>query len=334
MTWARSWAWLVVLGATLTPALALARVPTRLVYVRAPSAADCPDEAALGKAVAARLGYDPFSPWGDQTILATVVREGDELLGRAELVDHDGISQGRREVRLAHRDCAELLLTLSLAISITLDPLYIEPAPAAAPEPFVETPAPEEEPVVALPAEPAPRVERDPEPAPVPSATTTWHLNAAVQGSVQTAPGLAMGGRVGVAAKRSRWGLGLELSGLLPKTRANGDGGEATVRLTSLALTPCLRVLVPLSVCGLASLGLMHAEGRGVEEPRTDDILFPTVGGRAAFGLPLGSRFELFASVDLAAALNRPRFQLNSSDVWRPGPVVAQGAIGVASRFF
>ncbi|MDF3064711.1 MAG: hypothetical protein K0R38_312 [Polyangiaceae bacterium] len=333
MTWARSWAWLVALAVTLSPALAFARVPTRLVYVRAPSAVDCPDEAALGKAVAARLGYDPFSPWGDQTILATVAREGDELLGRAELVDHDGISQGRREVRLAHRDCAELLLTLSLAISITLDPLYIERAPEAA----VEPPVPEEEPIdvpAALPSEPAPPVGRDPKPAPVPSATTTWHLNAAVQGSVQTAPGLAMGGRVGIAANRSRWGLGVEVSGFLPRTRAHANGGEASVRLTSLAVTPCLRVLVPLSLCGLASLGLMHAEGSGVEEPRTGDILFPTLGVRAAFGLPLGSRFELFASVDLAAALNRPRFQLNASDVWRPGPMVAQGAIGVAARFF
>lgn len=340
MTKARSWAWLIATAVMLTPALLVAGVPTRLVYVRAPSASDCPDEAALGKAVAARLGYDPFSPWGDQTILATVIRQGDELLGRAELVDHDGISQGSREVRLAHRDCAELLLTLSLAISITLDPLYVEPRTAAVNEPVVEAPPPRESEVTLVPEAPQPKpvgpVRRDRERAPEPVVPpgATWHFGAAVQGSVATAPGLAVGGRLGVAARGTRWSLGLEASGFLPRTRTHADGGEASVGLTALTIAPCWRATASLSLCGVGSLGLMHAEGRGVEEPRRDDILYPTLGGRAAYALPLGDTFELVASADVAAALNRPRFQLNASDVWRPGPVVALGAIGVASRFF
>ena len=88
------------------PEVCLARVPTRLVYARAQSAKDCPDEPALVDAVAARLAYDPFSPWGDQTILATVSRVGSTVLGRAELIDHDGIAQGSREVKVRNGDLA------------------------------------------------------------------------------------------------------------------------------------------------------------------------------------------------------------------------------------
>jgi hypothetical protein len=92
----RAWCWvaLAVLSASAAPAQAFAGVPTRLVYARAPSARECPDEPALASAVAARLGYDPFSPWGDQTILATISRVNGGLIGHAQLIDHDGIAQG------------------------------------------------------------------------------------------------------------------------------------------------------------------------------------------------------------------------------------------------
>jgi hypothetical protein len=117
MKWDRLWVWLPAIAIALWSGPTFARVPTRLVYSRTPAARDCPDEAALASAVAARLGYDAFSPWGDQTILATVTRRGRELVGRAELIDHDGIAQGSREVRLARPECGELLLALALAIS-------------------------------------------------------------------------------------------------------------------------------------------------------------------------------------------------------------------------
>jgi hypothetical protein len=32
----------------------------------------CPDEPALRKAVAARVGYDPFFPWAEQTVVVQI----------------------------------------------------------------------------------------------------------------------------------------------------------------------------------------------------------------------------------------------------------------------
>src|SRR5436190_13499771 len=70
---------------------------TRLVYARGPGAEQCPDQAAVRKAVAVRLGYDPFFASSDKTIIARVLREPDRLKGQVELIDEHGAQVGLRE---------------------------------------------------------------------------------------------------------------------------------------------------------------------------------------------------------------------------------------------
>jgi hypothetical protein len=342
------WAWLSALmlaGAlTLLPRVSLAGVPTRLVYSRSQSATDCPDEAALAAAVAARLGYEPFSIWGDQTILATVARQGTELIGHAELINHDGIAQGSRKVRVAGAGCDELILALALAISITLDPLHVDAAPGAtaeptpekaeAAEPTKDTAAMADEPISAAPA-PILRPPAAPKPRRVDRGPLlTWHISAAALGAFEVTPQLSFGGRLGIGARRGRWSVGLEGWTTFPTEQESDDGGEVRVSLTSAAITPCFALVPEVSLCALGSLGSMLAEGRGVEEPRTDRVLYATAGGRGLVVLPLGSTFDFVAHADLAAVLNRPRFQLDRQDVWQPGPVVALFGLGVSARFF
>jgi hypothetical protein len=344
MRWVRLSAVMLAGALLLLSKVSLAGVPTRLVYARAQSAKDCPDESAVAAAVAARLGYDPFSPWGDQTILATIARQGSELVGQAELVDHDGIAQGSRKVRAAGGACDELILALALAISITLDPLHVdaatstasEPKPeeAEAPEPTKDTAAPAAE---ARPAAPTPvtrppaasrprRVDRGP--------LLTWHVSAAALSAYEVTPQLSFGGGLGIGARRGRWSVGLEGWTTIPTEQESDGGGEVRVSLTSAAITPCFAVVSELALCALGSLGSMSAEGRGVEEPRTDHVLYATAGGRSLVVLPLGSTFDFIAHADLAAALSRHRFQLDRQDVWRPAPVVALFGLGVSARFF
>ena len=345
MRWDWLWTSLVAASLLLICAPGHARVPTRLVYARTHAARDCPDEAALAAAVAARLGYEAFSPWGDQTILATVTRNGGILLGRAELIDHDGIAQGSREVRLSKPECDELILALALAISITLDPLHVE-APATSPAgvtpPSADAPErtvpPLAEPTAAPSAEltaVSPPAGARPDRAPVRSREpVTWHITGAAIGALNVGPHFVMGGRLGVVAKRGRWALGIEAWSTFPSAQATSQAGEVRVRLLSAALTPCMRLVGGFSLCGLGSLGAMRAEGRGVEAPRVENVLHATLGGRGLFVLPLGNGFELLASADLAATLNRPRFQLDDAEVWRPGPALALVGIGAAARFF
>jgi hypothetical protein len=339
MRWAWLWASALTASTLLASAPGFARVPTRLVYARTPEASDCPDEAALAAAVAARLGYEPFSPWGDQTILATVTRRGGALVGRAELVDHDGIAQGSREVQ--NPQCNELILALALAISITLDPLHVaSPAPAAPSPPAalpmppddIATPQETRQPVVSPPVTPRDRtvvLHRSPK-----AERMTWHVGAAAIGALEAAPHLALGGRLALTARRGRWSLSVEGLRTLPSTQSGGDGGQVQVTLLSAALAPCFRLVGGFSLCGLGSLGWTRAEGQRVDSPRAESVLHATAGGRALLGVPLGPTFELSGNLDVAANLNRPSFQLDNADVWRPGPLVAMLGIGASARFF
>ena len=107
---------------------------SRLVYGRAPSVTSCPEESELRAAVRARLGYDPFFPWADQTVVAHVApRPNRRLSGKVYLVDSQGRASPEREFTTTIEECNELILALSLAIVIALDPLHGSIAAGAAP---------------------------------------------------------------------------------------------------------------------------------------------------------------------------------------------------------
>jgi len=95
---------------------------SRLTYARGSGAEACPDETAVRQAVAARLGYDPFFPSAEKTIVARIVRTKDELRATVELVDEHGLMRGVRELKASAGQCGELVATMALAISIAIDP--------------------------------------------------------------------------------------------------------------------------------------------------------------------------------------------------------------------
>src|SRR4051794_27128190 len=72
----------------------------KLVYVRGSGATTCPDETELRRAVATRLGYDPFFPAASKTVIAQVSRAGTVTgyHGRVQIVGDDGNIRGEREL--------------------------------------------------------------------------------------------------------------------------------------------------------------------------------------------------------------------------------------------
>ena len=103
-----------------------------LSYVRGQGAEQCPDEARVRQAVAARLGYDPFVAWAKTTVHAQIVREGSLLRGRLFLADAENRARGSRELTAPADRCDELVAALALAISIAVDPMQASrgvPAP-------------------------------------------------------------------------------------------------------------------------------------------------------------------------------------------------------------
>src|SRR5580704_12249374 len=107
----------------------LADVSARLVYVRdAPAAAACPDETALRRAIEARLGYDPFLPWGSATVVVRFAREGAGFVANVEMVTGSE-SKGARTLRSDDPGCGGLVDATALAVSIALDAIR-PPTPA------------------------------------------------------------------------------------------------------------------------------------------------------------------------------------------------------------
>ncbi len=101
---------------------ASAAAPTsRLVYSRSTDAASCPDEQVLRRAVAARVGYDPFFAWATRTIVAGITRRDVAFVATVDMVDDQGVSHGARELRTTG-ECGELLDAVALAIAIAIDP--------------------------------------------------------------------------------------------------------------------------------------------------------------------------------------------------------------------
>jgi hypothetical protein len=107
----------------------------RLVYALSKDAQSCGDEAQLRRAVARRLGYDPFVVASDTTVVVEFRREGEGLKSRIFLIESGHALGFARELLSKSKQCDELLLSSALAISIAIDPESLERLEVEAPAP-------------------------------------------------------------------------------------------------------------------------------------------------------------------------------------------------------
>src|SRR5260221_407237 len=70
----------------------------RLVYLVEAGAQGCPDEGAVRRSVAARLGYDPFVETGGRTVRATLGERGRWLRASIEITDENGELLGQNQL--------------------------------------------------------------------------------------------------------------------------------------------------------------------------------------------------------------------------------------------
>jgi len=315
------------------PRLAAAFPTSRLVYSRAPGTEQCPEQEIVRRAVATRLGYDPFFPSSDKTIIARIWRDGEQLKGDVELVDEHGLRLGRRELTGAGGDCGDLVRAMALSISIAIDPKSAEtygqgpadePTTSASPEP---APAPPEPPALPPPAVP---------PGAVPSSKRSHFASVAepeLVGSAglglsalfQLVPKTTLGAFGFASVQHAGWSLGLEGRADLPVT-AKLRGVDVRVSSYALSVAPCWHVGFAFA-CELTSLGLLSATG--VESGAKN-------GTRALVlvGARLGAEFSLLPSLGLilqADGLISPwpvELVAQGSSLWR-SPVLA-GDLGLA----
>lgn len=338
--------WLALAAVVVTVRDAAAGVSARLVYTRNQSAASCPDQPALASAVAARLGYNPFVAFADQTIVAEVTARGETARARAELVGKDGVALGSRELTGSLTQCEDLVASLALAISITLDPMSLssqaEVAPRSSGDRTASKASPPED-VVGL-QQPVPRRLADVAPSsPLgpPRAEASSSSASSVSADIDLGavvglgflPNLAPGLRGGVRLRTRRISLGLEGDGLWPSSEPAVGASGVRASLLLARVYPCVD-LGPIAGCALASFGRLHAAGEGVSDAREESSFYSALGVRIVGTVSVGTRWSLLLHGDIEKILTFPAFQLNGREVWRPSAFSADAGLALSYRFF
>ena len=331
----RGGALLIGLSALAGAGRAAAFPSTRLVYARGPGAEQCPDQAAVRQAVAARLGYDPFFPSSDKTIIARVLREPDRLKGQVELVDEHGSQVGMREFSAAPEKCDDLIRAMALSMSIAIDPKSAEtysqgPAETAEKQPKSPPRPPAAPPPPSVP-DPA-RSALRPSPAEPSRALVEPSLGIAALGSLGTAPNPTLGAALFGALRWQAWSLALEARVDLPTT---GEERGVPLRTSTWAANavPCFHFGVGFG-CAVGSLRWLRAT-RTDGDANVGTRAFWALGGRLGAELPLAARFGVLGYVDLMAVPAAPQVQAGAeaSPAWKPSAFSGDLAIAAVIHF-
>lgn len=313
----------------------------RLVYLRDAGAEDCPDEGAVRAAVASRLGYDPFFPQARATLFAELKRKKSTYTARIKLVDEQNVVRGARELSHSGPHCADLIDTMALSISVAIDPKSLldgrQPAEpqevSASSEPLAVPPVAEATPVPTVTSQPARPASPPPDaPPPTPPAHTSMIVSIAGAGWGGAAPAPNVGVLGGIGLRFGRVDVMVEGRADLP---AATEVRLGTVRTSFLGgtLVPCGRLGIVFG-CGIATLGQLSAEARGLAIPRSDDALYSFVGLRLGVGVPMSSRIDLRVQSDVLYALT-PRTLLIDGQSAYAMPRASVGiALGAAVRIF
>ncbi|MBL8950566.1 MAG: hypothetical protein JNK82_07315, partial [Myxococcaceae bacterium] len=116
----------------------LSVAPHRLDSRREPLAESCPDEQAVQRAVAERLGSSPFSSDATRTVSLRWRFASGVYSSELMVTNEAGVTVGSKKLTSSAADCSELASSTALALSLILDPLSLTrppPPPSELPPP-------------------------------------------------------------------------------------------------------------------------------------------------------------------------------------------------------
>ncbi len=311
------------------PHAAEAAPTARLVYSRSTEAATCPDELALRRAVAARIGYDVFFPWAPRTVVVAIVRRQESFVATVSLVDEAGIDHGAHELHTGAA-CVDLLDTVALAVAIAIDPTSSLAAPAATLRDPLPPPSPPDPPAMPEPVALSPKPEA---PSAALYALPTTHLETSfgALASFGMAPSPAVGTSLGVDVRWRYASLGVEAAIDAPSGTAVG-AATASAWVTYGAIVPCAYYGM-LFGCAELQLGAMESFGGGVTDTHSQTTRWLAAGGRAGALLPLTSVLSLRPRADLVGILAPTELLLDGARAWKTSAVAGALGIDVVVRF-
>lgn len=300
----------------------------RLVYVRAAGASECPNEEVVRRSVAARLGYDPFFLSAPTTIFVEVSRNGERFDAAVKLVDSQGVERGTRHLE-SNRDCANLVATLALTISLVVDSVSLAVAPnppaVVAPDPAaVVAPAAPAAPPASPPASPPPP-EAPLLPTGRPSRNAPFFAGVTVLGTLGSALAPTAGAALFGGTRRGWASIRIEARGDLPATASTPPTARSWA-LFGWAL-PCGHLRSAFA-CAAMGVEWIHATG-DARSPRRAETLVPVAGARLGVEVAATDCLAFAAYAELLAPLQRPRIEIDGVAV-QHFPAVA-GDVGVSA---
>ena len=322
----------VALAATLTLSRAAWATPTaKLVYVRGEGATSCPGEDELRRAVVQRLGYDPFFPVADTTLVAELEkRDPVGFSARVRVIDKEGKVTGTRALQSSSRECGELVRTVALNLSIVVDDLAASLPKTPEPDPSPETPA---EPVPER-APPPPPTERRAEPPadPAPSRRTVFpEATITGLGTAGQSPALTLGLGAGLGLRVRDVRVAADFVALLPSEGSEG-AFKARASVATGSLSVCYHLALPYA-CAKGAVGVLEGGGAGIDAPKSGTAIVASAGLEPGIELVFGEHLVLRAFADVRFALTRPSIAVNGIPAYRTGPAALGLGLQVAVRF-
>jgi hypothetical protein len=308
----------------------------RLTYVREPGTEACADEEELRRAVAARLGYDPFFAWAPVAVVAHVRRESGAYRAEVTLVDEQGVSRGKRTLSSEGDDCAPLVGALALGISLALDPLSLARKPDTAEASPAPTPAPVDAVAPTAPAGNGAELPRLPAERPAANAASRWRgwAGLAVLGASGATPGFAFGGLVRAKVEHGRLSLAVEAGLDAPTSASAPTGGTVRAWMAQATLLGCGRVWLMVVGCGFVTGGPVVASGVDLAAPRSAVVPYGAFGPRVSVEWPFFGRFRLEGFIEVAVTLKPKAFQVDQVDAFRQSFVAPRVGAGASAQIF
>jgi hypothetical protein len=310
----------LAVGLSVTPARAQA--PTFLLRWEAPTA-DCPDEAYVRGAVHELLGgEDPAAARVEARAQVERVAEG---VWRVRLSTLRDGARGERVVESS--SCKSLADATAFIVALAIDAQRVA---SVAPSVPVSAPAPEPPPeALALERAPAPY-------APLPSSH--FAAFAAFSGDLGTFPRAAYGFHVGGALLFP--GARLEAYGAfwpsqhVHDTSAPAVGGD--VFLAAGGVRVCwvpLRGVLAFAACPGLELGVLHGQGTGIREPRSNDGIWFAATALARITWRIGPSWALFLDASLVVPFERDQFALDQQTIYQAARVEGVASAGPELQF-
>jgi len=322
-----------------------------LSYVVGPGVTRCPDAPALRESIAARLGRDPFTAPSTEPqshLSITVLRVGRGLRALISWDHGDASPPAVREVATSTDDCADVVATAALTISLALDasrstrgsaPVApIAPAAPVAPTASAVFVAPASAPAYVPVSAPSQAVAPTVAPAPPLPRSRFWAFLGPVVGFGSSPAGdLGAALDLGVASSHLALSLGVRADLPVTTTQSSTGGSVHTQRLQGeLALcwhSPLSGDSLHVHACALGVGAVLLGEGLGVEQPRRDTSWIASVGARAMADFRLSRRFGLRVRLDALVPVRRAVVKLDHEVVWEGAWLQGSIALGAVVHF-